>query len=113
MSERVLAAHAERLWGTPGAAISEEAPRLRERLPRRLPRRFGGRSTRLRPSPAASTFGPCTVVVVNHPRHGAMMLHEFLLKYTAMPVDLIAERLATLAIPPSHNAGVDGICPFH
>jgi chemotaxis response regulator CheB len=39
------------------------------------------------------------VVIVNHLRHTATLLHEILPNYTKMPVDLITERLA---IRPNH-----------
>ena len=55
---------------------------------------------------------PCdlgvAVVIVNHLRHTATMLHEILPNYTAMPVDLITERLAirpnrVFIIPPQRD----------
>jgi chemotaxis response regulator CheB len=58
---------------------------------------------------------PCdlgvAVVIVNHLRHTATMLHEILPNYTAMPVDLITERLAirpnrVFIIPPQRDLHV-------
>jgi chemotaxis response regulator CheB len=48
------------------------------------------------------------VVIVNHLRHTATLLHEILPRYTAMPVDLITERLAirpnrVFIIPPQRD----------
>ena len=58
---------------------------------------------------------PCdlgvAVVIVNHLRHTATLLHEILPRYTAMPVDLITERLAirpnrVFIIPPQRDLHV-------
>ena len=39
------------------------------------------------------------IVIVNHLRTVATMLHEILPQYTEMPVELISERLDILRIP--------------
>jgi chemotaxis response regulator CheB len=58
---------------------------------------------------------PCdlgvAVVIVNHLRHTATLLHEILPRYTSMPVDLITERLAirpnrVFIIPPQRDLHV-------
>jgi two-component system chemotaxis response regulator CheB len=51
------------------------------------------------------------VVIVNHLRHTATLLHEILPNYTKMPVDLITERLAiqpnrVFIIPPQRDLHV-------
>ena len=57
---------------------------------------------------------PCdlgvAVVIVNHLRHTATLLHEILPKYTAMPVDLISERLA---IRPNRVFIIPPRCDLH
>ena len=58
---------------------------------------------------------PCdlgvAIVIVNHLRHTATLLHEILPNYTKMPVDLITEKLAirpnrVFIIPPQRDLHV-------
>src|ERR1700682_3443293 len=62
----------------------------------------------LRPLPADMGFA---IVIVNHLRHVATLLHEILPRYTKMPVELITERLLirpdrVFIIPPRRDLHV-------
>jgi chemotaxis response regulator CheB len=64
--------------------------------------------TRLRHLP---TDMGVAIVIVNHLRHVATLLHEILPRYTAMPVELITERLLiqrdrVFIIPPQRDLHV-------
>jgi len=52
------------------------------------------------------------IVIVNHLRTVATMLHEILPRYTEMPVELITERLSDPAQSCGLSSGTAGFCTF-